>query len=176
MKLTRALPLFALLALPFAGCASQFPDIQVETEANPKAKFDGYKTYMWAAAAAVVRDAAGTWKPPELDIGSEIMFLVNRELRAKGLTEVTESPDVAVIYAVGVDMEALDVVVDEEGGEESSEPAPKGGLMIILIEPDTRRVVWSGRATANLMENPTPELAKQRLDFAISELFAQYGK
>ena len=104
------------------------------------------------------------------------MFLTNRELRGKGMTEVVDSPDVAVIYAVGVDMEALDVVVDKKSGEETTKPTPKGAVLIVLIDPNTRRVLWAGHATANISEKPTPELAKKRLDYAITELFKQYGK
>jgi len=176
VQLTRALPFVILLTIPFAGCASPYPDIKVETEAHAKVQFDGYKTYKWAAAAAVIRDAAGTWNAPDLDIGSEIMFLTNRELRGRGLVEVVDSPDLAVIYAIGVDMEALNVVVDKKSGVETKTSSPKGGVLILLMEPDTRRVVWAGRATADLSEKPTPELAKKRLDYAISQLFKKYGK
>ena len=176
MQLTRVLPFLILTALLLTACASAFPDIKVATEANPKAKFDGYKTYKWAAAAAIIRDAGGSWTAPELDIGAEIVFLANRELRGKGLTEVTHSPDIAVLYAVGVDMDALDVIVDKKDGETTEKPSPKGAVMIILIEPDTRRVIWTGRATANVQANPTTELSKQRLDYAITELFKKFGR
>ena len=104
------------------------------------------------------------------------MFLANRELRGKGLTEVAHSPDVAVLYAVGVDMDALDVIVDKKDGEKTEKLSPKGAVMIILIEPDTRRVIWAGRATANVQANPTTELSKQRLDYAITELFKKFGR
>ncbi|MHC5066537.1 MAG: DUF4136 domain-containing protein [Planctomycetota bacterium] len=176
MKTKLALSSLILISLPLASCASPFPDIKVDSETNPKVELSSYKTYSWAAAAAVIRDAAGTWEAPDLNIGSEIMYLSNRELRKKGMTEVVDSPDLAAIYAVGVDMEALDVVVDEDSREKTTEAAPKGGVLIILVDPGTRRVVWSGRATADISENPSQELAKKRLDYAITEIFKQFDK
>ena len=73
-------------------------------------------------------------------------------------------------------MDALDVVVDKKDGKETQKSSPKGAVMIILIEPDTRRVIWTGRATASIQANPTTELSKQRLDYAITELFKKFGR
>ena len=162
------------IALALAGCTSEFKDITVATEASPTIDFDGYRSYAWAAAAAIVRDPERQWTPTNLDIGGEIMFLVDRELRARGMTAAAHSPDVLVIYAVGVDMKALDVVVDPDDQTERFAQVPKGGLMIILADPDSRRVMWVGGALADLAEEPTVELQKKRLDYAITTMFKKF--
>jgi hypothetical protein len=171
MNTLRTLAVCLLAGFAMVGCNSGFKDIKIDTETNPKVDFGGYDSYAWAAAAAVVRDPDREWTPPNVDIGAEIVHLVNRELRERGWTEVSTSPDVLVLYAVGVDMKALDVVVDE--GETTYENVPQGGIMVVLADPESRRVMWIGSAVADLMEEPDEELGRKRLDWAITEMFKE---
>ena len=173
MNIARAFEVLALVTLvSFSpGCATTYQDIQVDAEANPKVNFDGYNTYAWAAAAAIVRDPDHEWTAPDLNIGAEIKHLVDRELRARDMTEVVNSPDVFVTYAVGVDMKALDVVVGDEDGVERWENVPKGAVMIILTDPQTRRVMWYGTAEGDIEEHRTLEVSRDRLDHAITKMF-----
>ena len=172
MNVARSLAACCLVALSLlgAGCKSaDYADIRVDSEADPKVDFGGYETYAWLAAAALVRDPESEWAPPNLDVGAEIKHLVDRELRAWGMTQVVDSPDVHVIYAVGVDMKALDVV--HSNGEWRFEQTPQSGLMVLLSDPETRRVMWVGAVAAELREEPSSELAKRRLDYAITKMF-----
>ena len=165
------LSIVVLVALTTLGCASPFKDIRVKTQANPKVEFGGYQSYAWAMAAAVVRDPEREWAPPNLDIAGEIEFLVNRELRARGMTEVSDSPDVLVLYAVGVDMKALNVVEDPKDDSVQFEEVPKGGVVVVLADPESLSAMWVGSAVADLMEEPTAELGKKRLDYAVKKMF-----
>ncbi len=174
MKIFRTWTVCTVVILVISGCSSGFKDIHVETEANPKVNFEGYSSYAWAAAAAIVRDPAHQWTPPDLNIGAEIMFLVDRELRARGMSEVQQSPDVLVIYALGVDMKALGVVTDPDDKEERFEEIPKGGVIIVLADPESRQVMWVGGAVADLLEEPNAELTKKRLDHAITTMFKKF--
>lgn len=166
---------FALIVtLATCGCSNKYKDITVETQANPKVNFGGYDTYAWSLEAAVVRDPDQEWVPTDLDIAGEIRFLVNRELRGKGMTEVFKSPDVLVMYALGVDMKALDVVDDPNEDEVQFEKIPKGGLVLLFADPESHNVMWVGSAVANLMDKPTPELAKKRLNYAVKKMFKKF--
>ncbi len=173
MKIVGTFLLAMVAAVTVSGCASQFKDIEVKTEANPEVDLTGYETYAWAAAAAAIRDPDREWTPIDLDIGAEIQFLVDRELRERGLTKVVRGPDLLAIYAVGVDMKALNVEVDEDDVERFEE-VPKGGVLIILADPASRRAIWAGAAVAELLEEPDRELTKQRIDYAISKMFEDY--
>jgi hypothetical protein len=170
----------ALMALAVTGCASSdakdYADIEVEAATNPRFDLNGYKTYAWAAAAAAVRDPDGDWTPTGLDVGSEIMFLVDRELRDRGRSAVIEDPDLLAIYAVGVDMKALDVKVDPEDRVMESQINPRGGVMIVLVDNDTRRAIWIGRAVGDISDKPSIDLTKRRLDNAITRMFAKFPK
>jgi hypothetical protein len=163
--------LFAIVAaVALSGCSTQFKDITVETEADPRIDLKGYETYAWAGAAAVIRDPNRDWTPADVDLGAEITFLVDQELRGKGFTQVASGPDMLVVYAVGVDMMSLNVEFDQENVARFEE-VPKGGVVIILADADSRRAIWVGGAVAELLEKPDRELAKQRLAYAISKMF-----
>ena len=165
------LSIIVLVTLTALGCASPFKDIRVEAQANSKVNFGGYRSYAWSVAAAVVRDPDREWAPPNLNIASEIEFLVDRELLARGMAEVSDSPDVLVMYAVGVDMKALNVVDDPKDDSVQFEKVPRGGVVVILADPESLSVMWVGSAVADLMEEPTAELAKKRLDYAVKKMF-----
>ena len=158
--------------LLITGCASSLTkDIQVETDSDPKADLSGYKSYAWLGSAAILFDDQGRWEPPQFDADAEIKFLIDRELRAHGLTEDSVNPDMIVLYAAGIDMDTMDVKTDPESGLEVLEDAPMGALSVILIDATTGLAVWAGVATANIQENPTPETTKKRLDYAVSKMF-----
>lgn len=176
MHTTRALAtgLLVTLGLLTTGCqTSKYKDIQIETQTHPKVNFEGYTTYAWAAAAAGIRDPEGEWVAPDYDVASEIMYMTNRELREKGMREVVDAPDVLLMYAVGVDMRALNVVVDEEAGTETMEEIPKGALALLMADPESRQVMWVGTAEAELLEDVTTEERIERLDYAIRAMLKE---
>ena len=84
----------ALVPLLFSACSSvPTKDIEFEAAADPKVRFAGYKSYAWLAEATILRDPDGHWKPPSFDADSEIRFLIDRELRGRGMTESASDPD-----------------------------------------------------------------------------------
>ena len=154
-----------------AGCASSLTqDIAVETEANPEVDFGAHQTFAWLGAATEVDDPDGIWTPPQLDVMAEVRFLVNRELRKRGMSEVVASPDVEVLCAIGVDMNALELVQDPQTLLELAENIPKAALVVTLVDPATRTPIWLGIAVATLQEDPSNDLVKKRVHYAVSEI------
>ena len=153
------------------GC-STFPkdDITVESEANPKVNFSGYKTYAWLAAIGIVEDADGVWEPPKFDADSEIQFLINEALRNRGMSEVSNDPDIYVAYALGVDMDTLEIKTDPETKLESLENVPQAGLVVMMLDADTGFVNWVSVATGE-MKNLEPEIQKKRLGYVVNTMF-----
>ena len=157
-----------------SGCANSVTkDIMVETDSDPKANLSGYTSYAWLGSAAIVFDETGQWEPPEFDADAEIKFLIDRELRDHGMTEDSVNPDLVVAYAAGIDMDSMDIKIDPESEIETLENAPAGALIVIMIDAETGLAIWAGIATADVQENPTAETTKQRLDFAVSEMFSK---
>ena len=153
------------------GC-STFPkdDITVESEANPKVNFSGYKTYAWLAAIGIVEDADGVWEPPKFDADGEIQFLINEALRNRGMSEVNKDPDIYVAYALGVDMDSLEIKTDPETKLESLENVPQAGLVVMMLDADTGFVNWVSVATGE-MKNLEPEIQKKRLGYVVNTMF-----
>jgi len=171
--------LFALLAvmLLVAGCASSVTkDIRVDAEADPKINFTGYTTYTWLGSAAIVYDPDGKWEPPQFDADAEIRFLIDRELRARGMIEDSVSPDMVVAYAAGIDMDSMDIKTDPESDLVVLENVPLGALTVILIDANTGLAIWGGVASAEIQENPSQETIKKRLDFAVTRMLEKLPK
>ena len=166
--------LFAGLLL-IVGCATSVTkDIIVDSEADPKANFKAYKTYTWLVSAAIVYDPEGKWEPPQFDADAEIKFLIDRELRKRGMIEDSANPDMAVTFAAGIDMSSMEIDIDPESNMTMLENVPLGALVVILQDANTGLAIWGGIATAEIQENPSQETIKQRLDFAVSQMFKQF--
>jgi hypothetical protein len=155
-----------------AGCASvPTDDIEVDAQADPKANFSGYRTYAWLGSAAILNDAYGQWEPPAFDADAEVKYLIDRELRKRGMSEHSTNPDVIVAFAAGIDMDELELAVDPRGNMESLMNVPRGGLAIALVDSQTGFVIWTGVAGANVQRQPDMKTAKARLDYAVTQLF-----
>lgn len=162
----------ALLVLFLTACASPLTqDIEVDAEADPKANLAGYKTYAWLGSAAILYDPKGKWEPPEFDADAEIKFLIDRELRKRGMQEVAVNPDMIVGYAAGIDMEALQLVEDKESKIQMLENVPSGSLVVVLIDGSTGNAVWAGAAVADVQQEISSDDVRKRLDYAVTQMF-----
>jgi len=164
--------LVGLLALVITACAStSTKDIQVKAQTASNVNINAYKTYAWLAAAKIVNDPAGQWEPPNFDADAEIKWLIDRELRKRGIAEVTVKPDMFVAFVAGVDMLALELKQDPKQKIDMLESAPKGALAVLFIDGVTGEAIWAGSAVADVARERPGEEVKKRLDYAVSEMF-----
>ena len=176
MKKTHLL-IWSLALIFFMGCATvPTKDIKIEAQSDPKANFNGYKTYAWLGAASIINDPHGQWEPPQFDADAEIIFLIDRELRKRGMTENTTNPDLIVAFAAGIDMEALGLKTNPESQSDMLKSVPQGGLAVVLADSQTGFAIWVGTATAQLQENPDTRTVKARLDYAVTQMFKKLPK
>ncbi len=173
----KLLSMMTILGFVFLVGCTTFPksDITVEAETDPKANISGYSSYTWLGAAGILNDPEGKWEPPEFDADSEIVFLINNELRKRGMTETSTSPDLIVAYALGVDMAALKLEENPETKMSTLENVPQGALLVVLIDAETGFAVWASRAHAEI-QNTDSETSKARIAYAISEMFKKLPK
>lgn len=166
-----------LVGILFSGCASvPTKDIKLDAQSDPKANFAGYKTYAWLGSAAIVNDPKGQWEPPAFDADSEVKFLIDRELRKRGISESNINPDLVVAFAAGVDMDALELKENPETKMEMLTNVPQGGLLIVFMDSETGFVIWVGAATAEVQEQVDEKIVKARLDYAVTQLFKKLPK
>jgi hypothetical protein len=154
-----------------ASCASVTKDIQVAAEADPKANFKGYKTYAWLGSAKIIHDPEGQWEPGQFDADSEIKWLIDRELRKRGMTEVTANPDMIIGFAAGIDMAALELTENPETKKVTVKNIRQGSLALIFVDAASGFPIWIGTAMGDLQQEPTPDTVRKRLDYAVSEMF-----
>jgi hypothetical protein len=164
----------AFLIMAFlSGCATLTRDIRVETESAPGIDFAAYKTYGWLLSAEVVNDPHGNWEPPGFDADTELRFLINRELRARGLQEATR-PDLFIAFAAGINMEVFEISSKPESEMYTIKNAPKGALVVVMIDPATRNPVWAGSAVGDVKAGRTSDEVSKRLAYAVKTMFNKF--
>jgi len=169
----RLLSLLTVLLL-VTGCATSVTkDISVDADADPKTNFSAYNSYAWLGSAAIVYDEAGKWEPPNFDADAEVKFLIDRELRKRGMVEDSVNPDMIVIFAAGIDMDAMQYKVDPQSDIDLLENIPLGALSVVLIDANTEIVIWAGLATAEIQQDPSTEVVKKRLDYAVTQMLKE---
>ena len=123
----------------------------------------------------MLNDPEGRWKPPAFDANAEIIYLINSELRKRGMSETSSNPDMLVAYAAGADMDALKLKQNPDTKITNLENVPQAGLVVVLIDPQTEFVTWVGVATAEI-KNLDEAAAKKRLEYAVKNMFKQLPK
>ena len=114
------------------------------------------------------------WKPLQLDIEQELKWLINRELRDIGMTEVTVDPDMYVTFTIGIDMSDWELQKMPTENLEPSDSVPQGELYVILVDAVTGYLAWVGKAQANIKYQPIVEEVRQRLNFSVIKMFELY--
>lgn len=160
------------LALVLGACANPLTrNINVDAQVSDTADFPAIKSYRWLASAQILNDPQGQWEPRGLDSDAEIRFLINRELRARGIAEVDANPDVFVAYIAGVDMDAMDWEKDPQTELQVLTNNPEGALAVVLIDASTGDPVWAAVASDRVEKEQTVENARVRLDYAVTQMF-----
>lgn len=163
--------LLAVFMLLLSACDNLTQDIRVVARTNPKVKLSGYKSYNWTSVKAVLNDPEGKWQPTELDIASDIKFLIDSELRDREIFSTTGTPDLIVSFFIGVDMAIMELEEDPETKKSILNNLPKAGLVVVLVDYATRYVVWMGVAEGDVHENRTDDHVRARVQYAVKEMF-----
>jgi len=165
-----------LIASFLSSCATLTEDITIETQVDPTINYKTYKTYAWSGSAQIVFDAIGQWEQPTLDTDEEVKFVINRELRARGLYQVINNPDLYVSFVAGVDTTILELKEDPNSEKKILTHVPKAALTIALIDGKSGYTIWLGHAVGNVQQQQTIENIRKRIDYAVSEIFKSYNK
>jgi hypothetical protein len=174
--LNRISSLMSIAAVSGALCLScastPTSDIKVHSAADTKSNIAGYKTYAWDASAAVLRDQTGVWVPKDMDTHAELQFLINKELRDRGMTEAQESPSLLVFMLIAADVKAVEEIKTKRGEAVAGlDPVGKGALIVELVDAQTGKTVWIGAAEGDVRGSNSTEVAKERLAYAVDKLF-----
>jgi hypothetical protein len=164
--------LVVAIAAVSTACSSITKDIRVNVGVDAKADFSEYETYAWLGTAKIVHDPIGRWEPPDFDADAEIKFLIDRELRKRGMVESLQDPDLAVGFIAGVDMAALKLKKNPDTDLLRLENVPQGALAVVLVDAATGFSVWIANATGEAQgKKLTSAEARKRLDYAVTRMF-----
>jgi len=155
------------------SCASTpTSDIKVHSAADAKANLAAYKTYAWDLNAGVLRDRTGVWVPKDVDTQSEVQFLIDKKLRDRGMTVVQESPDLIVSLLIAADVQEVEQMKNKHGDAVAGlDPVGKGALLVELLDSHTGKTIWLGAAEGDIRGSTSVEVGKQRLAYAVDQLF-----
>ncbi|NOJ81672.1 DUF4136 domain-containing protein [Myxococcus xanthus] len=185
--LTRIAP--PLLALAVAACSS----IDVNTNYDPTAtqKLEGYRTYAWLPQPTGKDDRV--YNPI---IGARVEQTVDRYLQARGYQKVesTANPDFLIGWHGAIHnalrAETVDAYYGYPWGGPFTDPFFAGGavtmpetelreyeegsLILDVVDPQTKQLVWRGTAQAELDENASAEKQQRRLDESVKDVLERF--
>ena len=165
-----------LLTLALVACASVGADIKAEAVVDSKANLKGYRTYSWLASMGVLKDPKGTWKPVGFDVDAELRFLIDKELRTRGMAPAEQAPDAIVVYLIMASTDAQPENIKRWFGKDADLSNKRAGALIIgLADPQTRKLVWAGAAIAQGKTTSTSE-HRTRLGIAVKKIFKLYPR
>lgn len=151
----------ALLGFVSAASASGTKYV-VKVRADKRTDFAQIKTYAWMVG----------WPAFDPSVDWQIEADVERELAALGLTKLPGEPCDAVLTYAAIRRTDVDVKskVSPETGLRREYPAAT--LVVLLLEPHSRREMFRGRATLALERDPARRRTQIRT--AIAQIFAKY--
>ncbi len=176
--MTRAAAVWTL-ALALAACSS----VQVNQDWDPSANFEGLKTWAWQGSTPVVTGN------PRLDdplLHARIQASIEKSLAEKGYTKLTSGkPDFLVTYHVALQqkLDARTIYTGYGpsrgwygvgGAQTIVDTYDVGTLLIDLIGPETKTVIWRGSGQSRIQELKTPLERQKRIQDAVDQVLAQF--
>ena len=183
----------ALLLLPAAaltGCST----LQVSSDFDPKANFASLKTYDW------LDEPQKPTGDPRIDgntlLENRIHEAVDTSLAARGYKKVASDPDFLVAYHVSLDKRQSVQTLNSYYGYgpgwgygygASYRPgywagAPEtyvyeyeeGTLIVDIVNPQNKELMWRGSATDEVNFKSTPEKDQTQLNNAVNEMLERF--
>jgi hypothetical protein len=162
-----------------AGCYT----IRVRADADPRFDFSSIRTYAW------LPDPPGMDGDPELHnelIDRRVRRVVNRELDALGyeLVPVAEA-DIHVTYYLALETHVQWRVVatryqysragwvERHRTESARREYDRGSLLLDLLNPEARRLVWRGSARARVRSDTNVSRRRMQINEAVAKLVAR---
>ena len=144
---------------------------------DPKSNIEGYKTYAWAEGLGAIHDPDNKWTPVGFNIDSELRFLIDRELRERGMSFANTTPDAIVTYLLVLDLDAqAEDIESVYGSNADMENLEEGALLIGIVDPVSLEVVWAGAARRQVSRGAPDQEVKARLSRIVDAIFEYYGR
>ena len=170
-KLVSLLALFMGLIL-LSGCAPK-DNIIIKTYKDQKVNLAGYKTFQFLVGANILVDDNQKWKARAYDLNRLVEFEIASQLMDKDIHRTQTRPDFIISYVVGVNMDAIQEKIDNDGATYFKN-VPVAGLGIVFLDPQTKRVIWASNAEGTVDLKRTDKESKERISYAIEQMFTKF--
>lgn len=157
------------LGVLLAGCSG--PDIHQDYD--PKQDFSKFKTWAWAPTPP---QAGGATDPLAVSTLTQerIHRSVEAELARKGFSQVdADSADFWVQHYAVVEQQLV-VEPGYDWGYDDVSSYDKGTIIVDLVTPKTKRLVWRGTASDAVDPDLTPSEREERIQEAVREILDQF--
>ena len=172
MKIVRFITMCAAVSL--VTLAAGFGQ-HVQTDFDHQANFAQYKTYSWQE----IKPSASLWD-------SRIQNAVNAQLEAKGLTQVAEGGNIAIVaIKTSKTQRTLQTFYDGFGGgwqwsgfgdfgesTTSEQDYKEGTLVVDLYDGKTKQLIWRGSTQSVLSDKA--EKNEKTLDKGVDKMFKNF--
>ena len=185
---------YVVALVAFSAPAMLAQKVEIETNVDKTADFSAIRTYAWLPPPPVIQNVApGAASNPNLTqevLGPHIVESVNRQLRARGLTETDRaSADVLVAYAAALTTGFSRTYLGETYGYVTGwgPPVPlglaptvsgnvyeQGTVVVDVVQRASNRAIWRGSAVTRVQHGRTLDERIKRIDDAAKRLFDRF--
>ena len=179
--------LCVVLVMLLTGCAST----EVSTDHDTAFNFSNLKTYTWLPNP---QEYFGNSRIDKAVLEARIQKAVDSELAAKKYVKITSgTPDFHVRYhaITGKDMQIKNVsdpgsgmsgdwndqrlgFYRKGGGKSATYSWDKGTLLLDMVNPENKKIIWIGTAAAKIGLQDSTEKKVERINRAVSKLLADF--
>jgi len=170
----------ALVTAMLAGCAT----IEVGSDYDPEADFAALRTYAWLPDQDRM---VGEHRIYDTLLDTRVRNAVDRELAGRGFARgEADAVDFYVAYHAGietkVDVRSINSALGYGEGLWGQEIGPgsdvreydQGTLLLDVVEPDGRQLLWRGSASVIVSDTDDPEERSRRIDEAVERMLARF--
>lgn len=182
---------FAVILFFISGCST----IKVTSDFNPTVSFSGLKSYEW------IPDVPEKTGDSRIDgntlLHSRVRKAVDNGLASKGYEKIkTGKPDFWVTYHVTLDKQTKIETINSYhhygsgwgwryrrsyspfstlyGNDTFVYIYDQGSLIIDIVEPESRTLIWRGSATDKVNFSHSPEQKEQKINEAVEKLLEKF--
>jgi len=158
-----------ILGILIGGCSGP----TISRDFDPKQDFSNLKTWAWAPQPL---QADGPTDPTSVSslAHERIHRAVDLELRSKGYQEVDEKSADFWVQHYAVQHQRLEVEPGYDWGPDDVSTYEQGTIIVDVINPKDKRMVWRGTAKEVIDPDLTPSERETRIQEAVHEILAEF--
>ena len=168
-----------LMGVGAALLVSACSGISTSTDYDPAVNFSAFSTYDWIDSEGQVDNITS----------SRVRQSVDAAMTAKGFTQSTSNPDLAVSYQVTTaERRSYNTVNTGWGGgyrgagwgmgmgtsTTTEQVWNEGSLILGIFDTGTKNLVWTGTATTDLDPSRSPQERQELIDSAVTKMMGDF--